>query len=117
MFVSHVSDIESSVVEMEGVQGAAKQVLIGPDQGWEGHVMRHFTLESSGHTPKHSHPWPHINYITEGKGTLLLDGKVHKLTRGSVAYVPAGTEHQFSNPSRETFSFICIVPNAGEGLK
>ena len=117
MFVSHVGDIDSSEVKMDGVQGAAKQVLIGPDQGWEDHVMRQFTLESSGHTPKHSHPWPHINYITEGEGTLLLDGKEHSLTRGSVAYVPAGVEHQFSNPASGSFSFICIVPKVGEGLK
>lgn len=115
MFVSHVEDMARGPVRMDGVKGASKQVLVGPDQGWDSHVMRHFSLEASGHTPKHSHPWPHINYITGGEGVLFLDGKEHRLSKGSVAYVPAGIEHQFRNDSSGEFSFICIVPTEGEG--
>jgi quercetin dioxygenase-like cupin family protein len=115
MFVSHVDEIDRTPVKMSGVEGADKQVLIGPDQGWDNHVMRQFTLQPAGHTPRHTHPWPHINYITGGEGVLFLDSKNHRVKKGSIAYVPAGAEHQFTNPSEGEFSFLCIVPLEGEG--
>ena len=114
MFVSHIDSIETAQVVMDGVKGVSKQVLISPNEGWENHVMRLFTLSSGGYTPRHSHPWPHINYITKGRGTLYLSGQEHSLSPGSVAYVPGGEEHQFMNNSQEDFSFICIVPEEGD---
>lgn len=114
MFVSHIDDIETTQVQMEGVEGASKQVLVGPNEGWKGHAMRLFTLQARGHTPKHSHPWPHINYITKGEGVLFLAGKDHPLKPGSVAYVPGGEEHQFRNGCAGEFAFICIVPEEGD---
>ncbi|MEW5816256.1 MAG: cupin domain-containing protein [Spirochaetota bacterium] len=114
MFVSHINSIKSVPVVMDGVKDASKQVLIGPVEGWVDHVMRLFTLKEGGYTPRHSHPWPHINYITKGKGQLFLSGEEHPLTPGSVAYIPAGQEHQFSNNSPDDLAFICIVPKEGE---
>ncbi|WP_366922939.1 cupin domain-containing protein [Metallumcola ferriviriculae] len=114
MYVSNVKDIKSTTVNAPGVKNALKQVLIGPEQGWEGWVMRHFTLGASGNSPKHSHPWPHINYIVSGEGILFLDGNEHNLGPGSVAYVPGGTEHQFRNNGTADFAFICIVPEEGD---
>ena len=114
MFVSHIDEIESTEVHMEGVKGTSKQVLLGLEEGWKDHVMRLFTLQAGGHTPKHSHPWPHINYIPKGEGVLFLAGKDHPLKPGSVAYVPGGEEHQFRNESDGEFAFICIVPEEGD---
>lgn len=93
---------------------ATKQVLVGPEQGWQGWVMRLFTLDEKGHSPLHAHAWPHINYVVRGKGVLYLDGDHFDLEPGSVAYVPGGAEHQFSNSSTEEFAFICIVPEEGD---
>ena len=114
MFVSHTDDVDRSSVAMEGARGVLKQILIGPGEGWDNHVMRQLILEASGNTPRHSHPWPHINYITSGEGVLYLDGEEHRLTVGSIAYVPGNTEHQFINRSNDDFSFLCIVPLDGE---
>lgn len=114
MFVSHIDEIPPQEVQMDGVKEAFKQILIGPKQGWEGHVMRRFTLSAGGYTPRHSHSWPHINYITDGEGSLFLSGKSYPLSRGSVAFIPGGEEHQFSNPTGADFSFICIIPDIKE---
>lgn len=114
MYIGHVKDIKKIQINMPGVIGAEKQTLVGPDQGWQGWVMRLFTLSPGGQTPRHTHPWPHINYITAGKGTLFLEGQEHQLEPGSVAYVPGGALHQFQNPSDEAFSFICMVPEEGD---
>ena len=114
MYVNTLEKVEKKKVETAGAQNVSKQRVIGPEQGWEGWVMRVFTIEKEGFTPKHAHSWPHINYIIEGKGVLFLDGARHNVQKGSVAYIPAGTEHQFINEGDSEFSFICIVPEEGD---
>ncbi|SHK86527.1 cupin domain-containing protein [Desulforamulus aeronauticus] len=114
MFINHVNNIEKITMNAPGVNGATKQTLIGPAQGWEGWVMRQFSLAGGGHTPRHSHPWPHINYVLSGKGVLFLGGQEHTLEPGSVAYVPGDVEHQFMNKEEQELSFICIVPEEGD---
>jgi len=89
-------------------------VLVGPEQGWEGYVMRLFTVKGQGNSPRHAHPWPHINYIVAGEGILYLDGKEHTLKAGGVAFIPPDREHQFINRTDGDFSFICIVPEEGD---
>ncbi len=113
MIVSHKHKVQPVIIEHSEVKDAMMKVLLSPDQGWKGHVMRVFELGNEGHTPRHSHPWPHINYIISGKGILHLDGENHHLEAGSYAYVPAGKLHQFMNNGEEKFEFICIVPEEG----
>jgi quercetin dioxygenase-like cupin family protein len=114
MFVGSIKDLKEIEVIAPGVKNAFKKTLIGPEQGWDGWVMRLFTLKEDGMTPHHSHPWPHINYIISGRGTLNLDGKDTSLGEGSLAYVPSNTKHQFKNDAKENFVFICIVPEKGD---
>lgn len=113
MIVSHKKKVEGVRVEHPEVKDAIMKVLISPKEGWEGHVMRIFELGEGGYTPRHTHPWPHINYIISGKGKLHLGGEDHDIEAGSFAYVPAGKLHQFSNKGKEKLEFICIVPEEG----
>ena len=114
MYINNVKNISGVTITGPGVANVSKQVLVSPSNGWEGWVMRHFTLGSEGHSPMHFHPWPHIVYVTGGEGTLFLDGGEHMLEQGSVAYVPGGSDHQFRNRREKDFSFICIVPEEGD---
>lgn len=113
MFVSSVKEIKNVELKAPGVANAFKRTLIGPKEGWEGWVMRLFTLKD-GHSPRHSHPWPHINYVAGGRGTLFVDGSEYELEEGSVAFVPPGAEHQFRSSGGEDLVFICIVPEEGD---
>tara|TARA_B100000965_G_C19555334_1_gene741930 strand:+ start:1109 stop:1456 length:348 start_codon:yes stop_codon:yes gene_type:complete len=113
MIVSHKNNVEGVKIELPEVKDAMMKVLISPKEGWQGNVMRVFELGKGGYTPRHTHPWPHINYIVSGKGKLHLDGDDHELKAGSFAYVPAGKLHQFMNTGDEKFEFICIVPEEG----
>ncbi len=114
MFVDSVNNIQPVKVEAPGVLNAVKQTLLGPGQGWEGWVMRLFTLAGGGFTPRHSHSWPHINYVVSGEGTLFLEGKEYQVEAGFVSYIPGDAEHQFLNRGDREFSFICIVPEEGD---
>jgi len=110
MFVSHRDDIEKLKIS----DLITKQILVGPEQGWDDYVMRLFTLEKDGKAPHHSHPWPHIMFAVEGSGNLYLEGQNHPLKPGSVAYVPDNADHQVSNAGEQQFVFICIVPKDGD---
>lgn len=114
MFVSHINQCKEIPVQMEGVKDVSKQVLVGYEQGWQDYTMRAFTIKKGGNTPLHSHPWLHVNYVISGEGVLTLSGKDYKLTKGSIAFVPGDTGHQFQNPGEKDFTFICIVPAAGD---
>jgi len=114
MYLENIKNIAATAVHAPGAFKVNKQSLIGPAQGWQGWVMRLFSLAQAGHTPRHTHPWPHINYVTKGEGTLLLDGKEYEIEQGFIAYVPGGAEHQFKNRGQQELCFICIVPEEGD---
>jgi len=114
MFVENLKSIQKIPMDVLGAANVVKQIAVGSKEGWEDHVMRVFTIKDMGNTPKHTHDWPHINYIIKGEGILHMNGKDHTVSEGSVAYVPSGVEHQFKSSTKGEFSFICIVPSKGE---
>ncbi|RKX29500.1 MAG: cupin domain-containing protein [Candidatus Zixiibacteriota bacterium] len=104
------TDIEMSDIKMDGAEGMQGLSVISKDQGWDTHNMRLFRLLSGGNSPRHSHDWEHVNYITTGRGRLRLGEDIKELAAGDFAFVPPNMEHQYSNPYDEPFEFICIVP-------
>jgi quercetin dioxygenase-like cupin family protein len=114
MFVKSIEDIASLVIEGPGANNVVKRVLIGPEQGWQGWVMRLFTLGPGGHSPSHAHPWPHIVFVHAGQGTITVDGEDHPVAAGYAAVVPGNLHHQFAHRGEGEFSFVCIVPEEGD---
>jgi quercetin dioxygenase-like cupin family protein len=107
-------DIKLQEVRGEGIKSVRKANVIAENEGWKSHTLRLFRLEPGGYTPRHKHPWEHVNYITGGRGRLRLGDQVREVDKGDFAFVPPEVEHQFDNPFDETFEFICIIPNAAE---
>lgn len=114
MFARSIKDIEKKEISGEGIKNVLKQVPIGPEQGWQDHILRVFTIQPEGHTPRHRHDWEHVNYVISGTGTLEIEGKKQKLESGHFAVVPPDVLHQYSNESDEDFVMICIVPARGD---
>lgn len=113
MIISHEQKVEAVEVTHPSALNAAMKTLIGPAEGWEGYVMRIIELEENGYSPKHTHPWPHINFMIEGEGVLFMNGEETPVKAGSFAYVPSDELHQFKNTGKGMFRFICIVPEEG----
>jgi len=111
--IGKIKDVKT--IELSGplVKNASMKALVSPEEGWEDHVMRVVELGIDGYSPKHAHPWQHINYVLEGQGELEIDGVVTPILPGSYAYVPGNALHQFRNTGQKTFKFICIVPVEG----
>jgi quercetin dioxygenase-like cupin family protein len=113
MIVANEKELAAARIDNPMVKAAAIKVLVGPQQGWDDYVMRVIELDADGYSPAHAHPWPHINYMLEGQGTLTIEGQPHAVQAGGYAYVPAGSHHQFKNSGPGKFRFICIVPKEG----
>lgn len=113
MVIGHIETCKASPVHSEGATGMSKQVPISQGEGWGDYVLRVFTLEPGGCSPRHRHPWPHINWIVSGTGLIDLGGIEHGVRSGSYAYIPGGVFHRFTNTGIEPFVFICIVPREG----
>jgi quercetin dioxygenase-like cupin family protein len=113
MIVANSKDKEAIIVTHPSAKDAQMKALVGEQEGWASHVMRVVEVEEGGYTPKHSHPWPHINYMLEGQGEIMIDGETYPVEAGSYAYVPSDKLHQFRNKGNQIFKFICIVPKEG----
>lgn len=111
--VGNVKELIGKPITNPEAKNALMKVLVSPIEGWQDHVMRVIEVEVGGYTTKHSHPWPHINYILEGEGSLMMNGEEHPVVSGSYAFIPDGTLHQFRNVGTVMFKFICIVPKEG----
>lgn len=111
--VGNIKDLVAQEVIHPEAKDAFMKVLVGQEEGWNDHVMRVLEVEVGGYTPKHSHPWPHINFMIEGQGELMINGEINKVSAGSFAYVPSDSLHQFRNVGDGVFKFICIVPKEG----
>ena len=111
--VRHEGEITPLPMQGKDIEGVMKQILIGPQDGYEGY-LRVFTLAPGGHTPYHQHPWWHANYVLAGEGIVHIDGKDYPVRAGSVAYIEGGKSHNFTNTGTGPLKFICLVPPEGD---
>jgi quercetin dioxygenase-like cupin family protein len=115
MKIIRLADVVRTPVTMEGAKGAIKQLPIGQADGSPGFSVRVFTIEPGGHTPYHTHPFEHVNYIIEGRGAVVTgDGTERAVARGDFVLVLPGEKHQYRNASEEPFVMICAVPKEYE---
>ncbi|HPF69568.1 MAG TPA: cupin domain-containing protein [Candidatus Krumholzibacteria bacterium] len=116
MIIRRLDDVQKTSVTMDGVQGVAKQLVIGSADGVPNFSFRVFTVEPGGHSPHHRHDGiEHVNYVISGRGALVDgEGALHPIAAGEFAFVAPGDVHQFRNTGDEPFVFICAVPRSYE---
>ena len=115
MNITRLENLEKIPVDMEGAEGAWKQVPISRDHGSPAFSFRVFTLEPGGHTPFHEHDFEHLNYIISGDGeTVDADGVRKRVRQGDFVLVLPGEKHQYRNAGDQPFVFICAVPKEYE---
>jgi quercetin dioxygenase-like cupin family protein len=116
MTITNLEKIQKVKVEMEGVKHTFKQVPLSRKDGAPHFSFRVFILEPGGHTPFHSHPFEHLNYIISGKGAVIReDGSEEPIRQGDFVMVLPGEQHQYRNLSEKAqLQFICAVPTEYE---
>lgn len=103
---------EKADVSMEGAKDVTMKILIGPDDGSEGIIMRYFTIQKGGHTPFHTHPYEHVIKVERGTGVAVDEsGKENIISAGESLFVKPEEKHQFKNNSEEPLEIVCVIPN------
>jgi quercetin dioxygenase-like cupin family protein len=115
MHISSLDEVKKIRPDMEGASGVFKQVPISREDGAPTFSFRVFTIEPGGHTPLHTHPFEHLNYIIEGRGTVFVEGQEHEIKKGDFALILPGETHQYRNNSTiDSLLVICAVPKEYE---
>ncbi|MFO7968577.1 MAG: cupin domain-containing protein [Bacillota bacterium] len=113
MIIDNINNIAGKEILNPDAKNAFMKVLVDENVGWDDYVMRVVEVLEDGYTPKHKHPWPHINYVISGDGEIMLEGNYKKVSSGAFAFIPADKLHQYKNIGKSIFKFICIVPKEG----
>lgn len=112
MKINTNNEVASAVVTMEGAKDVRMKILIGPDDGSDNIIMRHFTIAPGGNTPFHQHNYEHVVKVESNRGIAVDEhGNEFEVSRGQSLYVSPNKLHQFRNPFSEDFEFLCIIPN------
>lgn len=115
MYLTSLDKTPKVKMDMPGADKIFKQIPLARENGVPAYSFRVFTIKPGGHTPLHTHPYEHMNYIIEGEGYLTAQGKKHPVKKGDFALVLADEEHQYSNPSADkAMVMICAVPKEFE---
>ena len=116
MKVTSLKETGRAKMSMEGAKDVWKQVPISKTDGSPNFSVRVFTIQPGGHTPYHTHPFEHVNYIIEGQGVIVReDGSKCNVQAGDFALVLPDEKHQYRNTSREKpMMMICAVPKEYE---
>lgn len=115
MKVVALSQVEAVAMQMDGVRGVMKQLPLGRADGVPNFSFRVFTLEPGGHTPYHTHPPEHLNYIIAGEGAVVnAAGELQPLRTGDFVFIPPQEKHQYRNTGTAPLVMICAVPSQYE---
>lgn len=108
--VTHYSAVPAQEFGSEAPGTRIRWLIDDDHDGAPVYALRMIEIAPGGHTPRHSHPYEHENFVVEGRGRVWLNGAWHDLKPGDVVFVPGGTEHTYENAGAETFKFLCGIP-------
>ena len=105
-------DVPEVIPEEQGITKVTRKILIGPDDGSENIILRHFKVLPGGNTPYHRHDIEHIVKIEKGKGVIVTEtGEEIVVSEGQSVFIESNDKHQFKNPFQEPFEFLCVILN------
>ncbi len=110
--VAHYTDIPAQVFGDEAPGVTIRWVIDEQNDGAPNYALRVIEVAPGGHTPDHSHPYEHENFVIEGQGRVLIGDAWHDVNVGDVVFVPAGVRHTYANAGEGPFKFLCGIPVA-----
>ena len=108
----HYTDVEAQVYGEEAPGVTIRWVIDEAHDGAPVYALRVIEVAPGGHTPQHTHPYEHENFVIEGRGRVLLGETWHDIGPGSVVLVPADLLHTYVNAGPTSFRFLCGIPTS-----
>lgn len=112
MILRHYLDTPKAT-SFAGARGVEKRTLIGKEHSAESFFLRHFSIEPSGHTPRHSHAWEHEIFVLSGTGTVMVGDEHAEIGEGMALFIPPHVGHQI-HAGGKGLVFLCIIPAVEE---
>lgn len=76
--------------------------------------MKHQTTQTNGQTSPEKHPWEQEVFVVKGQGIIRGKEFEGELGSGNAVLISPNEEHQFINPNKEPFGFVCVIPKGYE---
>ncbi len=108
--VVHYTDVPAQVFGDEAPGTTIRWLIDDDHDGAPVYALRLIEIAPGGHTPRHSHPYEHENFVVEGEGRVLINGEWRALRAGDVVFVPGDMEHTYENTGAVPFKFLCGIP-------
>ncbi len=108
----HYTDVPARTFGDEAPGVTIRWVIDEKIDGAPNYALRMIEVQSHGHTPKHTHPYEHENFVVDGQGRVLLEDEWHAVGPGSVVFVPADVLHCYENTGETPFRFLCGIPTS-----
>ena len=106
----HYTDVPAQTYGDEAPGVTIRWLIDEQHDGAPFYSLRVIEVGAGGHTPNHTHPFEHENFVIEGHGRVLLGETWHDVVAGSVVFVPAGVRHTYVNAGDAPFRFLCGIP-------
>ncbi len=110
--VVHYADVPAQAFGSEAPGVSIRWVIDDEHDGAPHYALRVIEVAAGGHTPDHTHPFEHENFVIEGRGRVRIGDEWHEVGPGSVVFVPAGVRHTYVNAGDTPFKFLCGIPVA-----
>ena len=91
------------------------QVLLSPEQGETGFVLRRFIMQAGGGMPQHTNLVEHQQYVLRGKARIRVADSVYDVAPDHTLFIPAGVAHSYE-VVEGPFEFICVVPSTPDRI-
>jgi quercetin dioxygenase-like cupin family protein len=108
--VCHYTDVPAQIYGEQAPGTSVRWLIDEPHDGAPTYALRMIEVAPGGHTPRHTHPWEHENFVVSGTGRVSIGGEWYDLKPGDVVLVPSGVEHTYENNGDESFNFLCGIP-------
>lgn len=116
MKITRLEEVTKTRMAMEGAKDVWKQLPVSKADGTPNFSLRVFTIMPGGHTPFHTHPFEHLNYVIDGEGAVVMEsGEERQIKKGDFILVMPDEKHQYKNASvKNPMVIICGVPREYE---
>ena len=112
--VIHYTDVPAQVVGPEAPGATIRWVIDEEHDNAPVYALRVIEVAPGGHTPDHTHPYEHENFVVEGQGRVRIGDEWHDIGPGSVVLVPAGMRHSYANAGDTPLRFLCGIPTPSQ---
>lgn len=106
----HIDDFEWTVwpADQQAARGKAQwKELLGSGSGCQNDMtMGVVRLRKGESLEPHFHSQPETYYTLSGRGTVTIEGEIHKVDPGRMLFIPGNARHQINNEDDEDLTIL-----------